>query len=95
MVNCPPSKFTDYLWSSIFKKCECEIVARNIIVILSRTGDVWRELSWDEYKKERLNDSNFTNLEKRFFVQVISYCVNDRTAVSMRNKNIRKYLNRG
>lgn len=60
--------------SSVLKKCEAEIVARNIIVILYRTGDRFRDLSWEEYKKERLKDKNFWEGERKWFDLVIYYC---------------------
>ena len=75
-----PSNFTDHPCGSVFKKFEAENVARNIMVILKRTGDIFRSLSWEEYKKERMNDGNFSNAEKRFFKKVIVYCNSEETA---------------
>lgn len=65
---------------SIFRKRESEIVAKNIMVILSRTGNKWRELSWDEYKKERLKDGDFSEEEKYFFDQVKKFCNSEENA---------------
>jgi hypothetical protein len=61
---------------SIFSKYEYELVARNIMIILSRTKDEWRELSWDEYKEERLKDGNFSDSECSYFKQVLPYTLN-------------------
>lgn len=66
---------------SVIGKSEAETVARNIMVILSRTGDVFRPLSWDEYKTERMKDGNFSEKERRYFDQVIGYCKSADTAV--------------
>lgn len=57
-------------WSSVLRKSEYETVALNIIVILARTGDKFRELSWQEYKTGRLPDGNFSNGERSFFERV-------------------------
>ncbi len=38
---------------SITQNNESEVVAKNIMIILARTGDTFRELSIEEYKKER------------------------------------------
>lgn len=72
-----PSQFIEYFpTASIFKKTECEIVAMNIMVILQRTGDIFRSLSWIEYKIEREKDSNFSLKEKMYFDMVIPYLKN-------------------
>lgn len=65
---------------SVFQKMEAEIIANNIILILSRTGDVWRKLTFDEYKQERLKDNNFGVFEEKYFNQVIDYCISPDTA---------------
>lgn len=69
-----PSNFTQYPFDSLTAKNEGERVARNIMVILSRAGDEFRRLSWDEYKAERLKDGRFTNGERKYFDQVVHYC---------------------
>ena len=51
-----PSDFLEYPWNSVTKNSEYETIALNIMVILKRTGDEFRELSFDEYKTERLKD---------------------------------------
>lgn len=75
-----PSDFMDYPFDSVFKKSECETVAQNIMKILSRTGDEFRKLSFNEYKKERIADGNFSDGEKQFFDMVIPYCKSPDTA---------------
>ena len=69
-----PSNFTRIPMNSVLGKYEPELIAANIMVILKRTGDQWRDLSWDVYKTERLKDGNFSNGEKFYFDQVIPYC---------------------
>ncbi len=69
-----PSHFTDKPWNSVFQKCEHETIARNIMVILSRTGDTFRPLSWEEYSEERKKDGQFSEGEKQYFESVINYC---------------------
>lgn len=69
-----PSQFTNYPWNCVFKKAECEIVAKNIMLILKRTGDVFRELTYEEYEQERKKDGKYSDSEKRFFDQVAPFC---------------------
>ena len=69
-----PSNFTTtFPHGSIERKCEPEGVAINIMVILERTGNEWRRLSWKEYKTERMKDGGFYALEKTYFDSVIEY----------------------
>lgn len=75
-----PSNFTKYPWSSITQNSECETIAKNIMLILKRTGDKFRPLTFDEYKSERLKDGNFTESEKNYFDKVIDYCKSPDTA---------------
>lgn len=77
-----PSNFSKLSpMGSVAKKSEAETVARNIMVILGRTGDSFRPLSWDEYKAERLKDGNFSWKERPFFDQVVGYCKSKDTVV--------------
>lgn len=69
-MNITPSQFLNFPIGSILSKSEYETVARNIMVILFRTGNVFRELSFDEYRAERLKDQNFTESEKIYFDKV-------------------------
>lgn len=75
-----PSDFIKTPWSSVAQSSEAETIAVNIMVILKRTGDKWRDLSWEEYSTERKKDGNFTVLEKKYFDQVIGYCKSADTA---------------
>lgn len=77
-----PSDFTDYPWSSIMQKSEHETIACNIMVILKRTGNKFRKLSWKQYKQERLKDGNFSDGEKTFFNAVVDYCSSAKKAKS-------------
>lgn len=72
-----PSDFTSHPYDSVLHKSEPETIMRNIMVILSRTGNAFRRLTWDEYKQERLNDGNFTESEKQYFDQVIDYSISE------------------
>lgn len=75
-----PSDFTTQPWSSVLGKSECETIAANIMVILKRTGNNWRKLSYEEYKEERLKDGNFSNKESTFFEMVVGYTESETTA---------------
>jgi hypothetical protein len=70
-----PSDFTTKPWSSVFRKCEAETIAANIMVILKRTGNQWRELPYAEYEFERRKDGGFTDSEMAYFDQVRPYTV--------------------
>lgn len=76
-----PKDFLNYLYNSVMSNNEAEVVAQNIMVILWRTGNRFRELSWDEYKRERLEDGNFTKSEKVYFDKVIQYCISANDAL--------------
>ena len=76
-----PSDFTSYPWSSVLQNPESEIVAQNIMKVLKRTGDVFKPLSWEEYKEERMKDGGFSTTEKYYFDKVIDYCKSADTAV--------------
>lgn len=68
-----PSNFKSFPWGSVLHKSECETIAQNVMLILSRTGDKWRKLSADEYKAERMKDGGFSNAEMQIFDQVKTY----------------------
>lgn len=86
-----PSYFADIIpMSCIFRKAEHEIIAQNIMTILSRTGNEFRDLSWEEYKQERLKDGNFSEREKIFFDEVIEYCSSsDKAETFSKNWNLK------
>jgi hypothetical protein len=75
-----PSNYAKHPCGSILGNAESEVVASNIMKILSRTGNEWREINFDEYKKERLTDGNYTEIEKAYFNRVINYCKSPETA---------------
>ncbi len=75
-----PSDFTKYPWNSVLQNSESETVARNIMVILTRTGNRFRPLAWEGYKNERLKDDKFSEREEAFFNKVIDYCKSPETA---------------
>lgn len=75
-----PSDFCIIPWGSVLKNTESERIAENIMIILKRTGNVFRLLTWDEYKAERLKDGNFTENEKPYFIRVMDYCLFPETA---------------
>lgn len=77
-----PSNFKKHPYNSVMNKSEAETIARNIMVILSRTGDKFRQLSWDEYKTERLKDSGFTEGEKAYFDKVAPWCLTGEQAAA-------------
>lgn len=75
-----PSDFTEYPWNSKRSNFESEMVAVNIMVILSRTGNEWRLLPWEEYKEERLKDGNFSYKEETWFNAVVEYTTSPENA---------------
>ncbi len=75
-----PSSFLSQPMDSITQSSEAETIARNIMVILSRTGDSFRRLEWIEYQSERLKDGNFSDREKLYFNQVVAHCASEETA---------------
>ena len=74
LIMSKPSNYTSKPWDSVIGNWEAEKIARNIMVILSRTGNEWRQLSWQEYQEERRKDGGFTQMEQSYFEQVVSYC---------------------
>ena len=72
--NLKPSDFCTYPWNSRFQKSENEVIALNIMKILQRTGNEFRDLSWEEYKEERTKDGNFSSREKKYFEESVKYC---------------------
>lgn len=75
-----PSDFAFHPWDCVFHKMEAEVIASNIMAILKRTGDTWRELTWEEYSNERCKDGNFSETEHAYFDGVIGYCKSEDTA---------------
>lgn len=77
-----PSNFTSYPWSSVFQNSETETIAQNIMVILKRTGDNFRELSWEEYEAERKKDGGFSVRENGYFESAQPYTVSAEKAAT-------------
>lgn len=75
-----PSSFTDHPFSSVLQNSESETIAVNIMVILKRTGNEFRPITAEEYKKERLKDGDFTPGELDLFHKVVKYCKSADTA---------------
>lgn len=80
MAKKTPKDFNIFPWGSVLQNSESELMAHNVMIILERTGNKFRKLTWDEYKTERLKDSNFTEGEKYYFDKIIGYCKNADTA---------------
>jgi hypothetical protein len=76
-----PSQFNKHPYDSAANNAESEVVARNIMVILGRTGDQFRQLTWEEYKSERIKDGNFTEREKQYFQVVVQHCASAENAL--------------
>ena len=74
VIELKPSNYTGNPMGSVSKNWESEKIARNIMVILSRTGNEWRPITWEEYQAERRMDGGFSESEKLYFDRVISYC---------------------
>jgi hypothetical protein len=72
-----PSNFLNRPFNSVMNNTEHEIIARNVMVILSRTGDEWRSLSWEEYEAERTKDGAklINTMERPYFDRVVGFCV--------------------
>lgn len=78
-----PSNFSKvFPYISVLRKTECEILAKNIMIILKRTGDNWRTITWEEYQEEREKDSNFSLTEKHYFDKVLPYTTSETAARS-------------
>jgi hypothetical protein len=76
-----PSDFCIKPTNSVLQNIEAEIVAANIMAVLARTEDEWRELSFKEYAIERDKDGDFyAHLEHPYFEQVVGYTVSPETA---------------
>ena len=72
-----PSDFLQHPFNSILKDLKYERAARNVMVILARTSDAWRDLSWEEYVKEHQKDVDELSLilaEKGYFDIVTPFC---------------------
>lgn len=75
-----PKDFMVYPFDSVLHKMEPETVAQNIMVILARTGNIFRDITWEEYSAERIKDGGFSQLERNWFDKVVRYCKSEDTA---------------
>ncbi len=87
MIEFYPSDFAKVApFDSALQNSECETVARNIMAILSKTGNAWRELDWDEYEAYRKKDSKLCDhkhiiKETMYFDKVAQYTTHWRAAI--------------
>lgn len=77
-----PSDFCKHPYGSVLKNNKSETVARNIMVILARTGNKFRAMTWQEYKEERIKDGNFTENEFPYFSKVFGFCNSAESALA-------------
>lgn len=77
-----PSDYKQFPFGSVSQNSETETVALNIMIILSRTGDIFRPLTWAEYKSERSKnrDSDAVDREHGYFNDALPYCKSPITA---------------
>lgn len=76
-----PSDFITWPWSSVKQNSECEQIAKNIMVVLKRTGDTFRPLTWEEYKSDiETRERTVPDSEKAYFDNVIDFCKSADTA---------------
>jgi hypothetical protein len=75
-----PSDFLAHPYDSVFSKNESEVVARNIMVILMKTGNEFGEISYSTYKEFRLMDGNFSEAEYKYFEEVKAFCFSESNA---------------
>lgn len=75
-----PSNYVVHPWGSVLQNSESETIACNIMTILSRTGNTWRPLTYEEYRTERLKDGNFSGIEESYFNKIMPYCKSEDTA---------------
>jgi hypothetical protein len=69
-----------YPLDSVTQKSECETVCKNIMMILERTGNQFRDLTIEEYVNERKKDCGYSEIELLFFEKVQKYTVSEATA---------------
>lgn len=84
-MKTPKNLSTIKPWDCCLKvrhKSEYETIAQNIMKILSRTGNTWRKLSFEEYKTERLKDSEWSDREEIYFNEVVGYTISAEKAAT-------------
>jgi len=83
MSNITPSHYLQRPVGSVSQNGDTETIARNIMAILSREGNQFRELSFDEYKLSRIQDgaTEFAvSAEKPHFDIAAPYCISAQRA---------------
>jgi hypothetical protein len=76
-------------YDSVFRNSECETVARNIMIILARTGNEFRDLSAQEYSDERRKDGEPASVQEMgVFEKVVFYTKSEDNA-----RHLSKYWN--
>ena len=83
MNEARPSNYTSQPMGSVAQNSETESIARNIMVILKISGDVFRNLSFGDYGKARIADGATQRdlcIEKQFFERAIPYCITSKLA---------------
>lgn len=78
-----PSDFTDFPYNSILQKIEPETIAQNVMVMLESLGNVFRKLTWEEYRARRLVGNGIwsSSHDEFWFEEVISYCKSANAAI--------------
>lgn len=82
-MNKKPSNYLGYAMGSILQNSESETIARNIMVVLSKMGDTFKELTFEQYSEARRADGASERdmmLEKPYFEKVSPHCVSAETA---------------
>lgn len=74
-----PEDFTSFPDTSVANDFKKEQVAQNIMIILARTGNKFRLLSWEEYRKGMMEESAmgdivFSESDRPHFEDVKMYC---------------------
>ena len=81
-----PAETKGFPYRSLFRSGNHEAIARNIVTILSRTGNEWRELTEVEYIRERIADAEhdqgggFNPEELIYFRAVAPYLTSEEKA---------------
>jgi len=77
-----PNSFTKHPFDSVSQSYNSEVIARNIMIILSKTGNEWRRLTYQEYKCYRLKEGNWTPAESLYFEEVLPHTTSPGEAIN-------------
>jgi hypothetical protein len=83
ITNRNPSNYIGHPKSSITSLCETESVAKNIMMLLSEKGNVFRAVSFKEYSERFIDDDTEDykiDAEKNWFDEVINHCISSAAA---------------